>query len=79
MSEQIGGHGKAMAEAERLFRYDHLPVHLQKASKPFYDLAVTVMDDLPASAERTLCLRSLWEAKNLAVFATVEATEKEIS
>lgn len=62
-----------------LFRYDHLPVHLQDVSKPFHDMALFLTDHLPSSAEYTLALRSLWEAKNLAVFATVEAKEKEVS
>jgi len=61
-----------------LFRYEHLPVHLQDASKPFHDLALFLTDHLPNSAEYTLALRSLWEAKNLAVFATVKAREKEV-
>ena len=60
-----------------LFRYGHLPAHLQVISKPFCDLAVKLTEDLPHSAEYTLALRSLWEAKNLAVFATVEASMEE--
>ncbi|AWY09382.1 hypothetical protein vBRpoPV13_25 [Ruegeria phage vB_RpoP-V13] len=64
-----------MAKAESLFRYSHLPAHLQEVSRPFYDLATKIVDTLPPSAEATLALRSLWEAKNLAVFAAVEAKE----
>lgn len=60
---------------EKLFRYGHLPPLYQMASKPFYEVAVAVVNMLPPSAERTLSLRSLWEAKNLAVFATALATE----
>lgn len=66
-----------MDKATSLFRYEHLPPHLQEVSKPFHDLAVKLVNDLPPSAEATLALRSLWEAKNLAVFAKVEAAEKE--
>lgn len=66
-------------KVESLFRYDHLPVHLQDISRPFHDMAMFLTDNLPSSAEYTLALRSLWEAKNLAVFATVEAKEKEVS
>lgn len=62
-----------------LFRYDHLPLHLQAASEPFFKLAMHLTENLPHSAEYTLALRSLWEAKNLAVFATVEAKEKEVA
>lgn len=68
-----------MDKAVSLFRYSHLPEHLQAASKPFYDLAVNLVETLPNSAECTLALRSLWEAKNLAVFAAVEAKEKEVA
>lgn len=64
-----------MDKAESLFRYSHLPPHLQEVSRPFYDLATKIVDTLPPSAEATLALRSLWEAKNLAVFAAVEAKE----
>lgn len=66
-----------MDKATSLFRYEHLPPHLQEASKPFHDLAVHLTETLPNSAEYTLAIRSLWEAKNLAVFAAVEAAEKE--
>ncbi|ANJ20682.1 hypothetical protein RDp07_gp22 [Roseobacter phage RD-1410Ws-07] len=66
-----------MDKVESLFRFAHLPEHLQAASKPFHDLAVHLTDTLPPSAEYTLALRSLWEAKNLAVFAAVEAAEGE--
>ena len=58
-----------------LFRYEHLPPSPQETSKPFHDLAMQLVKTLPKSAELTLALRSLWEAKNLAVFATVEAKE----
>jgi len=58
-----------------LFRYEHLPPHLQEASKPFYEHAMRLVQTLPPSAELTLALRALWEAKNLAVFTTVEAKE----
>lgn len=68
---------KRMDQVESLFRFGHLPEHLQEISKPFHDLAVTIVETLPPSAECTLALRSLWEAKNLAVFAKVESAEKE--
>jgi len=50
------------------FAYEHLPEHLQAVSKPFHDIAMELEADLPASAELTLCLRKLWEAKNYAVW-----------
>lgn len=67
------------AKIESLFRYAHLPEHLQAVSKPFHDLALTLIAELPQSAELTLAIRSLWEAKNLAVFAKVEAKDKEVA
>jgi len=65
-----------MNKVTSLFRYSHLPPHLQVMSQPFYELAQALTEHLPHSAEYTLALRSLWEAKNLAVFATVEAREE---
>lgn len=64
-------------KVESLFRYSHLPDFLQEVSKPFHDLALKLITDLPSSAEVTLALRSLWEAKNLSVFAKVETKDKE--
>lgn len=55
-----------------LFRFSHLPPHLQDVSRPFFEMAMHLVVILPPSAELTLSLRSLWEAKNLAVFAAVE-------
>ena len=54
-----------------LFRYSHLPEHLQKVSKPFHDLAMELAE-YPPSPEMTLAIRALWESKNLAVFAAVK-------
>lgn len=63
-------------KVKSLFRYEHLPVHLQQKSQPFYELAMKLTRELPPSAELTLALRALWESKNLAVFATVEANDE---
>ena len=60
---------------EALFRYGHLPEHLQKVSKPFHDMALDLVDDFEPNAEVTLAIRKLWEAKNLVVYATVEKGE----
>lgn len=35
------------AKIESLFRYAHLPEHLQAVSKPFHDLALTLIAELP--------------------------------
>lgn len=63
------------AKIESLFRYAHLPEHLQEMSKPFHDQATRLVETLPPSAELTLAIRALWEAKNLAVFALVESKD----
>jgi hypothetical protein len=60
------------AKIESLFRYAHLPEHLQKVSKPFHDMALEIFDPMNPSAEQTLAIRKLWEVKNLVVFAAVE-------
>ena len=51
----------------QFFQYEHLPGHLQEASKPFCDLAQRVVDTYPMNAERTVALRKLLEAKDAAV------------
>jgi hypothetical protein len=50
------------------FAFDHLPAHLQAASKPFSDLAYKIADG-PQNAETTVALRKLLEAKDCAVRA----------
>jgi hypothetical protein len=52
----------------QFFAYAHLPSHLQEVSKPFADLAQTVLT-LPRNPERTVALRKLLEAKDAAVRA----------
>lgn len=56
----------------QFFEFAHLPTHLQAVSKPFHDLAHTLVDTLPSNAERTVALRKLLEAKDCAVRATIE-------
>jgi hypothetical protein len=53
----------------KYFAYGHLPSNLQTFSRPFGDLAQQLCDMLPASPERTVCLRKLLEAKDCAVRA----------
>lgn len=55
----------------RFFRHEHLPAPLQTISKPFADLAAFVTANLPRSAERTVALRKLLEAKDAAVRASL--------
>jgi hypothetical protein len=53
----------------QFFTYAHLPEHLTAVSKPFCDLAQTLVDTLPRNFERTVALRKLLEAKDCAVRA----------
>lgn len=53
------------------FTYEHLREDLQPVSKPFCDLAMTIVDTLPRNPERTVALRKLLEAKDAAVRAAV--------
>lgn len=53
----------------RFFHYAHLPPALQARSKPFCDLARTIVDTTPRNPERTVALRKLLEAKDAAVRA----------
>lgn len=55
----------------RYFHYSHLPAQLQAVSKPFCDLARTMVDQLPRNAERSAGLRKLLEAKDCAIRANV--------
>lgn len=55
----------------QFFKYDHLPEHLQKISKPFGDLAEKIVAELPQNPERTVALRKLLEAKDCAVRANI--------
>jgi hypothetical protein len=55
------------------FSYSHLPDDLREVSKLFYDQAHTLCNFLPPSYTRGLALLKLWEAKNLAVIARLEA------
>lgn len=54
----------------KFFAYGHLPEFLREVSKPFADLADTILK-LPRSAERTVALRKLLESKDAAVRAAL--------
>lgn len=53
----------------QFFAFGHLPPNLQAVSKPFCELATSVVETLPRNAERTVTLRKLLEAKDAAVRA----------
>ena len=57
------------------FRFNHLPAHLQATSKRFANLAIELAR-LPSSAERSMSLRKLLEAKDAAVRATAVTDPK---
>lgn len=55
------------------FRHEHLPPHLQAASKPFCKAAIDAAVTLPEGPEKTKALGKLLEAKDAAVRAVVNA------
>ncbi len=57
----------------RFFDYSHLPANLQVISKPIHDLAHEMDEKIPDSAEKTVGLRKLLEAKDCLVRALLES------
>ena len=55
----------------RFFTFEHLPLRLQAASKPFAKLAALLLATLPANAERAKSLDALLVAKDAAVRAAL--------
>lgn len=55
----------------QFFHYAHLPDVLQERSRPFCQLARTIIDTTPRNPERTVALRKLLEAKDAAVRAAL--------
>jgi hypothetical protein len=53
------------------FKYEHLPAKLQVISAPICELASTMNNSLPDSAEKTAGLRKLLEAKDCFVRANL--------
>lgn len=49
------------------FHYEHLPEDLKIVSRPFCILVSLLIERVPPSAERTMCLRKLLEAKDCAI------------
>lgn len=61
-----------MSDTEHIlqfFAYDHLPERLQAVSRPFGDLARSLVESLPRNPERSVALRKLLESKDAAVRA----------
>lgn len=55
----------------RFFAWAHLPQKLQDVSRPFGELALWLVDNLPRTPERTVALRKLLEGKDAAVRAAL--------
>jgi hypothetical protein len=55
----------------QFFKYDHLPERLQVVSRPFRDLADSLVRLTPQNPEQTMALRKLMEAKDCAVRALI--------
>jgi len=55
----------------RWFEYGHLPAALQETSRPYCELAQWIVKTLPRTAERTVSLRKLLEAKDAGVRAAM--------
>lgn len=55
----------------QFFKYEHLKGRLKDVSKPFCELAQSIEESIPGSAEKTVCLRKLLEAKDAAVRAAL--------
>lgn len=55
----------------RFFKYDHLPEHLQKVSKPIGELAEKMEAEIPDGPEKSAGLRKLLEAKDCLVRAAL--------
>ena len=55
----------------KFFEYEHLPIELQKISKPICELAILMEDMLPDNAEKSAGMRKLLEAKDCFVRANI--------
>jgi hypothetical protein len=55
----------------QFFSYHHLPKDLQEVSRPFYEMAETMVLELDDSPELTAGLRKLLEAKDCFVRARI--------
>ena len=55
----------------QFFSWQHLPPSFADVSRPFGELAQSLVDTLPRNPERTVALRKLLEAKDCAVRATI--------
>lgn len=61
----------------QFFEFSHLPPPLREVSRPFYSLAMAIVETLPDNPERTAALRKLLEAKDCAVRAKIFVQEEQ--
>lgn len=59
----------------RFFEFAHLPEHLAEVSRPFCELAHKIADTIEPSAETSVALRKLLEAKDAAVRASIPPSD----
>lgn len=59
----------------QFFKFDHLPEKMKEVSRPFCDLAQSMVNNLPRNPERSAGLRKLLEAKDCAVRASIYRSE----
>lgn len=76
MSRQDSDIAQANSPLLRYFRYDHLPVNLQGASKPYFILAKMICEEFEPSEERTMALRKLLESKDCSVRCKVDELQR---
>jgi hypothetical protein len=62
---------KPSEQVLQFFKYEHLPPHLQDVSRVLSEAARKIADSLPESAEKTVGLRKLLEAKDCFVRAAM--------
>lgn len=72
--DPFDGRDPAIVELVRLFRYDHLPQHLQRVSRPFAELVFELLARLPDGSQFLVALQKLLEAKDAAVRQAVVST-----
>jgi hypothetical protein len=58
------------------FTFDHLPAELSEVSRPWCELAKSVVETLPPCAERSVALGKLLEGKDAAVRAALSRTQR---
>ena len=71
----LTGRHPATVQIAKYFEFEHLPEHLQAASRPCHDLAAQMIDLYPDDSELRAGLRKLLEAKDCFVRTAVAVAE----